>query len=326
MNALLLPPLADAQSVLAPAAEQASRISSLWWFYFAVLVGIYTLVLAALITGVVLRGRSGESVAGASESRERALSRAVWGATFATVVVLFVLLFADVFADREISSPAPEDALVITLTGQQWWWEVRYENSQPSLVMTTANELHIPADRPVRFNLRSRDVIHSFWVPNLHGKKDLIPGHDTSTWFIARKPGTYFGQCAEFCGYEHALMRLSITVEPAEKFEAWIAAQRQSAPEPQTASQRRGQQLFLGTTCAMCHTIQGTPARATVGPDLTHIGSRERLAAGALPNTPEQLARWIADPQSHKPGVRMPQHQVPREELDALVAYLTSLR
>ena len=321
-----------AQSALDRAGDQASRITGLWWFYFGILLGVFTLVLAAIMIVVALHWRAQERkvaevpIQAAEPQHERRLVNAIGGATLLTVAILFVLLFADVFAGRDVSSAAPEDALVIRVTGHQWWWELRYESTDPTKLVRTANELHIPIGKPVKFLLSSTDVIHSFWVPNLHGKRDLIPGHPASTWFVARKPGTYYGQCAEFCGYQHAHMRLAITAEPAEQFDAWLQAQRQSAPEPGTDLQRRGRDLFLRGTCSMCHTVQGTAARATVGPDLTHIASRAWLGSGALPNGRKELASWIANPQIHKPGVRMPQHTLPDEDINALIDYLETLK
>jgi cytochrome c oxidase subunit II len=169
-------------------------------------------------------------------------------------------------------------------------------------------------------------VIHSFWVPNLHGKTDMIPGHTTRTFLRADRAGTYWGQCAEFCGHQHANMRFQVVVEPEEDFQKWLTAQLQSAPEPQTESQKRGRQVFLTKQCVLCHTIAGTPAHATVGPDLTHIASRPRIAAGTLPNNRGHLAGWITDAQSVKPGVRMPPNPLAPEELQALLDYLETLK
>ena len=320
------------QSSLNPAGEQASRISGLWWFYLAVLVGVFTVVIAAMLIAVAIHWRRQEAFSPGmlpeplNATREQQLTKVVVASVAATVVILFVLLFADFFTGRAVSSPAPKDAITINITGHQWWWSITYEDPVPSKTVSTANELHIPVGRPIMFKLHSTDVIHSFWIPNLHGKKDLIPGHPTSTWFTANQAGTYHGQCAEFCGHQHAHMGLTITAEAPEKFAAWLEGQRQSAPNPATEQQRRGQQVFLGGTCVMCHRIQGTPAMATVGPDLTHFASRHRIAAGTLPNARGWLAGWILDPQAHKPGARMPQHTFAPEELNALLDYLETLK
>jgi cytochrome c oxidase subunit II len=225
-----------------------------------------------------------------------------------------------------VAGPAPVDALLIKITGHQWWWEVTYQDPSPSKIVITANELHIPVGHPVKFNLDSQDVIHSFWVPNLHGKRDLIPGHPTNTWFTPMRVGIFQGQCGEFCGLQHAHMRLQITVDTPEDYARWIEQQRRSAPEPQDDRQERGRKVFLGSTCALCHAIQGTPARGRVGPNLTHIASRSSLGAGALPNVRGYLAGWILDPASHKPGVLMPQHTFSGEDLNALLDYLQTLQ
>jgi cytochrome c oxidase subunit 2 len=216
--------------------------------------------------------------------------------------------------------------LTIDVTGQLWWWQIKYENDVPSQTVTTANEIHIPVGRLVQFKLRSNDVIHSFWVPNLHGKTDLIPGHVASTWMRADRTGTFRGQCAEFCGHQHAHMALTVVVETEEQFKNWYTAQLQSASQPATKQQARGQQVFLSAPCVMCHRVQGTDAGGAVGPDLTHIASRQTIAAATLENSREHLAQWILDSQSIKPGNRMPPNPLSREDLEALLDYLQSLK
>jgi cytochrome c oxidase subunit 2 len=191
---------------------------------------------------------------------------------------------------------------------------------------TTANEIHVPVGRPVSLELRAQDVIHSFWVPNLAGKKDLLPGYVQSAWFRADRAGTYRGQCAEFCGAQHAKMGLVVIADPPARYEAWASQSRKPASPPVDAVQRQGEVVFLSGSCAMCHTIAGTRAGSRTGPDLTHVGSRLTLAAGTLPNTPENLARWITDPQRVKPGTRMPATQLPPRDLAALVMYLEALK
>ncbi len=326
----LIPTLADVhQSALAPSADQAGRISHLWWLYLVVLSAVWAIVIGLVLRGTLRRLPSSTGDAPAvqtpSKPKERWLTVAVVGGLSATVVILVSLLFIDFFTSRAIARPAPEGALKIKLTGHQWWWEIRYENPTPSKIVTTANEFHLPLGQPVVIELESVDVIHSFWLPNLHGKRDLIPGHPTSTWFTPDKAGTYYGQCAEFCGLQHAHMQLAATVEPPEQFTQWLEAQRQPAPEPASPQLEHGRKVFLTSTCVICHSIEGTPARGTLGPDLTHVASRERLGAGALRNERNALAGWIADPPSYKPGVLMPQHAFPAEDLNALVDYLQSL-
>ena len=249
------------------------------------------------------------------------------GAMVVTVLLLFVLLFGDIFTGRAVHGFSnTSNQITIRVTGHQWWWALEYVDPTPSNTVTTANEIHIPVGRPIQIELNSTDVIHSFWVPSLHGKKDLVPGHRTTIWLQADRPGTYWGQCAEYCGLQHALMRLVVVAEPEDVFDAWLKGQRQSAAEPATDSEKHGQQVFLSTTCVMCHTITGTIAGGRVGPDLTHLASRSILAAGAIPNARGHLAGWIADPQTIKPGAKMPQNPLPPEDLRDLVDYLEALK
>jgi cytochrome c oxidase subunit 2 len=192
-------------------------------------------------------------------------------------------------------------------------------------VFVTANEMHVPVGRPVLMTLRSNDVIHSLWLPSLGGKKDLIPGRETTHVLRADRPSEHRGPCAEFCGAQHTAMVLSLIAEPADRYEAWAERQRAWAPkrdEPQIA---RGRELFVNGACALCHAIAGTAASAQTGPDLTHIASRRRIA-GVLPNTAEAMRSWIADPQRHKPGANMPAYPLPADELQALVAFLGTLQ
>jgi len=184
----------------------------------------------------------------------------------------------------------------------------------------------VPVGKVVHVRLKSADVIHSFWIPNLCGKKDMVPGHDSEAYFRADRVGTYEGQCAEFCGLQHANMRLRVIAEPQDQFDLWLARARSPAEEPQTPLAVRGQQVFLHSSCVLCHTIAGTPAGGRNGPDLTHIASRTRIAAGTRPNVIGYLAGWIVDPQKIKPGVRMPQNQLAPQDLRALLEYLETLK
>jgi cytochrome c oxidase subunit II len=242
-----------------------------------------------------------------------------------TVVLLLVLLAASVFTDRALARLPLQNAVNVEITAHQWWWEVKYMDDVPARTFVTANELHVPVGRPVVAKLQSPDVIHSFWVPNVHGKKDLIPGQESLIQFRVDRAGTYRGQCAEFCGFEHALMALHVIAVPEAEYEQWAQAQRQSAPEPTTPETQRGRQVVLTSTCGMCHAIQGTPAQGRVGPELTHVATRPTLAAGTLPNTPQHLAAWILDPQRFKPGVNMPANALSEADLRAVVAYLETL-
>jgi cytochrome c oxidase subunit II len=210
--------------------------------------------------------------------------------------------------------------------GHQWWWEFHYLNPVASQIVITANELHIPTGQPVRLKITARDVIHSFWVPNLHGKKDAIPGWENTDYVQADKPGIYHGQCAEFCGHQHAHMGFTVFADPPDAFDRWIAGQRSPPHQPATEAEKRGQDVFLRNACPMCHQIAGTTAHAFAGPELSHLGGRQTLAAGTLPNTRGNLAGWILNPQSVKPGARMPPNDLRGSDLQDLLAYLESLK
>ncbi|HLU83462.1 MAG TPA: c-type cytochrome, partial [Trueperaceae bacterium] len=212
--------------------------------------------------------------------------------------------------------------LTIEVIGHQWWWEVRY----PESGVVTANEVVIPVGETVRLELSSVDVIHSFWVPVLNGKMDLIPGQTTSLPLEASLAGEYFGFCAEFCGVQHARMNLLVVAQERSDFDAWLATQQLAAPPPNDATTLAGQQVFLGSACVYCHTVRGTNASGKLGPDLTHLASRRLLGAGALPNTRGNLAGWIVNSQTTKPGNRMPPMYLGGSELQSLLAYLETLR
>lgn len=308
-------------------------MSDLWWIFFYVAAAVFLLVVLTLL-GAIWRGRRSDGTSPALDpptlapapAGERRLLRVVIVALTATICVLFALLVRDFMAGRELRPPETGEALTIKVTGHQWWWQIEYTDRNPSLTIQTANELHLPLGRPVQLVLRSADVIHSFWLPNLQGKKDLIPGHSTSLWFKPERLGTFRGQCAEFCGHQHAHMGLLAVVESPEDFARWQEAQRKPAPEPATDAERRGRDVFLSSSCVLCHTIGGTPAGSHLGPPLTHLATQRTIGAGAFPNNRGYLAGWILDPQALKPGVRMPQNVLPPDDLHALLDYLQSLK
>jgi cytochrome c oxidase subunit 2 len=325
-----------AQTPLDPAGPHAGGISRLWWVFFYVLITVFILTMIAVVLAV-RQGRARRAMAGGAAipqpalkpetAQQQRMTRTIIAATGVTVAILFVLLVSSFFTGRSITmTRSDQGALTITVTGHQWWWEARYEDATPANIFTTANELHIPVGRPVIIRLQSTDVIHSFWVPNLAGKKDAIPGKSSSVWLKADREGVYRGQCAEYCGAQHAHMALVVIAESPDKFDAWMAAQRQPAVQPSNDSQARGQQVFLNAPCVMCHTIQGTQANAIVGPNLTHLASRGSLAADTLPNSRGHLSGWIVDSQSVKPGNRMPPMSIGAEDLQALLDYLQSLK
>jgi cytochrome c oxidase subunit II len=316
------------QSALAPAGPQARSIFGMLHLHMWVCLTVYIVVMILLLAAVLRHRRRHQSdvpVVAPPINEEIRMGAVVGGGLVLTTAILFVFLIADFVTGRSIDSLSRAD-LTVRVTGHQWWWEVRYENADASKVATTANEIHIPAGQTIEFLLESNDVIHSFWVPNLHGKTDLIPGHPTHTYIRADSAGSYWGQCAEFCGYQHANMRLIVHVETEPEFKTWLAGQLQPAAEPATAGQKRGREVFLSQSCVFCHTIGGTAAHSRVGPELTHVASRERIAAGTLANNRGNLGGWVTDPQSIKPGAHMPSSQLAPEDLQALLDYLESLK
>jgi cytochrome c oxidase subunit II len=320
------PGLHDALNAMGP---QAGHIAQLWNIFLVITGVVYIAVLAALFLAVRRAPRIHApeppdlSTVNVPEPR---LTRPVTMAVVASVVLLFVLLAASVFTDRALARLPLKQAINIEVTGHQWWWTVTYKNGPVSETFETANEIHVPVGQPVLIELKSDDVIHSLWVPSLAGKRDLIPGRTATIAFQADHPGIYRGQCAEFCGFQHAFMAFEVQAHTPAEFEQWRQAQLKPAAEPSDPQAQRGKQLFQSIQCAMCHAVQGTIAQAHRAPDLTHLASRRTIAAGALPNTPSNLASWITDPHQHKPGVNMPANRMSSEDLAALVAYLGTLK
>jgi cytochrome c oxidase subunit 2 len=280
-------------------------------------------VIALLIALFRPRYGMGADTSASSEANAARFVAAAVGATAVTLVVLTVISY---ITDKRLASLTDDDSLTIEVTARQWWWEAEYVSKDPSRTLTTANEIHIPLGTPVNLKLASNDVIHSLWVPELMGKQDLIPGRENILRLIATRPGVYRGQCAEFCGVQHAHMALLVIAEPPAEFEAWMNQQLAPAAEPVSREARFGREVFLQKPCVMCHAILGTPAGSRAGPDLTHVASRRYLAAGTLPFTRGSLAAWVADPQSIKPGAKMPLAHLSANELNAIVAYLEGLQ
>ena len=313
-------------SALEPAGPLAERTSGLWWFAFAVASLVYVATIGALFWAL-WRARRRERVGAAlPPDSQRRMTRSVSLAVAATVAILLTFFLVDMTVERTLRAPLDEHPLTIEVVGHQWWWEARYGSETPQEFFITANEIHIPAGQPVQLELSSEDVIHSVWVPSLAGKKDLIPGYKDTLWFQADVPGVYRGQCAEFCGHQHAKMGLLVIAQHPDSFARWQERMRQPARPPVDPKAIKGQEVFLTRQCVLCHNIEGTPAGSIAGPDLTHVASRLTIAAGTLENTRDNLARWIRDPQGVKPGAQMPQPELTTAELDALVAYLEGLQ
>jgi cytochrome c oxidase subunit II len=291
------------------------------------LLSIVVVALIALLTavGVLARRTSlqlseidGEPVA----RRSSGLSWITIGVSLSTLA-LFGAMAWNAYTMAAINKPPVAPAVTLEVTGHQWWWAFRYKSDRPGEIFDTANEAHIPVGAPVRLEVRTEDVIHSFWIPALGDKLDLIPGQTNVTWFQAEKPGVYRGQCAEYCGRQHAHMAIAVVADPPEKFREWREAQIRPAqkPGPQLAA---GALLFT-TRCGACHTVRGGLAGGRLGPDLTHVASRGAIAANTLTNTKANLTGWIADPQRVKPGAKMPTLDLAASELNAIRDYLESL-
>jgi cytochrome c oxidase subunit 2 len=308
------------QSTLAPRSRPAKDISQLWWVMLVASAVIFAVVVMLVIVAVVRRrGQRGEPVS----TRPAGTRLIVYGGAIIPAVVLFVLFLATVETlGPTAAAKGKSGDLRIEVTGRQWFWDVDY----PDQHFRTANEIHIPVGEAVSVGLRTDDVIHSFWVPQLNRKVDMIPGQTNHVVLEADRAGVFRGQCAEFCGLQHAHMAFSVVAQPRAQFDAWLARQQQPAPQPANAELEQGQQVLLGSACVYCHNIQGTNASGHVGPDLTHLASRQSIAAGTLPLNPGTLAAWILDPQHVKPGTYMPATDLTGPRLQALIEYLMSLR
>jgi cytochrome c oxidase subunit 2 len=307
-------------NVLDPAGPQADNIAWLTWVFIALCLVVYVATLGALAWAALRRRQPSDD----SPAATRRLATIVATAVAISAATLVVLTVSSEVAGRGLSKPSGPGAVTVDVVGYQWFWDFRYHDVTPSEWVSSPNELHIPVGVPVVINAMSRDVIHSFWVPELHGKRDLIPGFTTHTWIQADEAGVYRGQCAEFCGHQHAKMAFVVVAEPLAAFQAWLQRQRRAA-QPPSADRQRGHDVFMSSTCVTCHTIRGTQAGSRVGPELTHVGSRRTIAAGTLPNTRQQLIEWIRDPQSIKPGTRMPASRLSDDDLRAVAAYLEGL-
>lgn len=321
---LVLAGCAGWQSALDPHSSAADHLTNLFWLFTGVNAVVWFLVAAAVV--FTLRRRSAETQPGEdSPAQITRKTTIVGGLTALTVIILTVFTLLSFYATRGIAWHNTH-TLTVKVTGRQWWWDIEYQNEDPHQVFETANEIHIPVGRPVTLELDSGDVIHSFWVPNLMGKQDLIPGRKNFLTIEAAKPGLYRGQCAEFCGLEHAHMAILVFAEPQSAFEAWRRQQLKLAQTPGAPQRLAGQRVFTSHPCASCHTIAGTEASGRMGPDLTHFGGRATIAAGLLHNTPRDLDAWLRDPQAGKPGANMPKVDLSREERSQLVAYLEGLK
>jgi cytochrome c oxidase subunit 2 len=312
-------------NIFKPVSTPAQAVYELSLLALAICGGIF-LVVGGLLAYTAIRFRRRPGDEGREPPQIYGSNQIELAWTVIPLVIVFVLFLATARTIYDVQGAAPPaDALNVTVVGHQWWWEIRY----PELGIVTANELHMPVSdsirpRPTFLKLESADVIHSFWVPQLAGKTDLIPNRENVMWIEPTEPGTYVGNCAEYCGLQHARMLLRVIVHPPADFENWAAAQQESPPDdPQV---RTGRELFLSTACVNCHAIRGTQATGTFGPDLTHLMSRETLGAGTVPNTAEKLRAWVQNPQTLKQGALMPNMQLTENEVNQIVAYLLTLK
>jgi len=312
-------------NIFAPVSTPAFMIREVAFFVLGLTAVVFVVVAGLTVFAIVrFRRRSGEPEREPPQVYGSPRIELAWTvAPFLIVVVLFLVTARHIWGIEQ--RPQPPGALEVTVVGHQWWWEIRY----PKLGIVTANELHVPVNdtatpAPTFITLESVDVIHSFWVPQLSGKMDVIPNKVNRVWIEPLAAGVYLGQCAEYCGLEHALMLLTVVVEPRAEFERWVAAQQATARDDPAG--QRGRELFASLACINCHTIRGTPANGVFGPDLTHLMARRIIGAGAAANTPKDLRAWVDNPGALKPGALMPAMKLSRDEVDQITAYLVTLR
>lgn len=305
------------QSALEPAGRGAEDLAHLFWWMTAGAVVIWAVVLVLLMHAVRVHPERGERMGSAL---------IVGCGVIAPTIILAILLIFGLRLMPRLLAPAPEGSLRIAVSGEQWWWRVRYELPDQTH-LELANEIRLPVGEPVEFVLESPDVIHSFWIPALGGKMDMIPGRRTRLVLEPTRTGVFRGACAEYCGASHALMAFPAVVMEREKFDRWLDQQRRPASESGQETARAGRQVFFSSGCPACHTVRGTSASGSVGPDLTHVGSRMTIGAGMLPMRHESLVRWIQRTEELKPGVHMPSFRMlSNKELEQLASYLGSLQ
>jgi len=308
-----------ATSVLDPASTQGREILGLFWVVLGI-TGVIFLVVTALVVFVVIRYRQRPDGSAPSLTEDNVALELVW--TVIPLVILSVLFVFTVRVMHRVDPQAKDRDPDLLIVAHQWWWELHY----PDLGVVSANEIHVPVNTKLLLELESADVVHDFWVPALGKKVDAIPGHPNTLWLNVDRPGVFLGTCDEFCGVEHAWMRIRVVGQTKHEFEAWAAQQALPAARPSSPDSRRGAELFNKKTCASCHAIRGTAARARIGPDLTHVASRRTLGSGALDNTRANLARWIADPQAIKPGCDMPNLHLDQSDVELITDYLEELQ
>jgi len=316
---------AQPMSYLRTFGPAGDPVTQLGWGLGVVSVAVCVIVGVLLLYGTLKRRRAPLAPRELAVHADSGGTSWIYIGVGISTVVLLVCATWTMVTVAAVAMPASADDTTVQITAAQWWWDVRYRNRDPSKVFSTANEIHIPVGRPVRFDLGSPDVIHSFWVPQLAGKIDVIPGQTNTLWLQADAPGTYRGQCAEYCGAQHAHMAMWVIADDPKDYVAWSERQLRPAAPPSSPALQHGESAFVAN-CGACHTVRGTGAGGILGPDLTHLMSRGTIAAGLLPNTPGNLGAWIANAQALKPDSRMPSMSISGAELSAIVAYLQTLQ
>jgi len=321
-SGLILAGCGSPQSILTTHSPQAHNIMLLWWWMLAAAVIVFGGAVGLLVTAWVRRATPGLPLFGERENVSEGMVL-VFGIVVPVVTLVVLFGVANIYLVKQTSPPSPgSTAMTIDVIGHQWWWEVHY----PGTDAVTANEIHIPVDTRVDVIATTADVIHSFWVPSLNRKVDMIPGRRNRVLLYSTATGVFRGQCSQFCGVQHAHMALSVDVQTASAYRAWLANMAAPARRPTTAEAVAGEHQFMDDQCESCHEIRGLTGDVSVGPDLTHVASRHTLAALTIPNNARELAAWIHDPQSIKPGVRMPDLGLSDTQVNELVAYLETLR
>ncbi|WP_281395080.1 cytochrome c oxidase subunit II [Streptosporangium sandarakinum] len=305
------------QSTLTPYGDGARRVAGLWWLMFGISLFVTAVIVVLVLWAATRRRRPG--VRARMDTGQRYVT--ITGIILPAIVLVLVYVIS-LPTLRAIGDPKDPDQLTIDLLGHQWWWEVSY----PGSGVVTANEIHMPTGRTVHLRLRTADVNHSFWAPQLNVKTDLVAGRTNHLWLRTDRPGVYRGQRAEYCGLQHARMAFHVVAQPPAEFAAWLTGQARPAPAPPGGLAAQGLRVLESGSCASCHAVRGTTANGRIGPDLTHLASRRYLAAGTVPNTRGYLGGWISNSQTIKPGNRMPPQPLGSEQLQALIAYLETLR
>lgn len=305
-------------SFLDRATEGNEELYHLFIHYSIAAGAVFFLVVAATVYSIIKFRSSRRN--NPAQFRDNKKVEIIAVSIAASLIIFFG--YRTVVLMNRINPPVNGATPDIVVTGHQWWWEVEY----PGTGVTTANEFHIPVGRKTLVELRSADVIHSFWVPNLAGKQDMVPGYGSHLWLNVKRPGTYVGVCGEFCGQQHAWMRLKVVAHPQEEYDQWLAANAGDASIPDDPTALSGAAVFKSMSCQSCHAIRGYNPGSHTGPDLTHLASREYLAGGVVKNTPENIHRWLTDPQKVKPGAHMPNMHLTNQQKEDLTAFLKQLK